>query len=150
MLKIIEKNVCLSWLWQKEDAVSSHALQLWEFNRLILNLLLGFGTLHDHKLDVWHRWWRIVGVPTCKVHKGGQSQNQECMKDQPRRSAPVSDQGLDWNSNILQSSALDVNLCMVSESPQTGMHLSLKVLLGSVADPDCLKNWIWRDRKLQK
>lgn len=58
-----EENVCLSWFWQKEDTVCSHTLQLWEFNWVVLNLLLGFGTLHDCKMDVWRSWWRIIGVP---------------------------------------------------------------------------------------
>lgn len=66
----------------------------------------------------------------CKAHKCGWSQNQEYLKEQ--QCAPVSDTGLDSSINTLQSLALDGNLCTVNESPQTGMHLVLEALLGSL------------------
>lgn len=123
--------------------------QLWEFRWLVLNLLLGFGTLHGHKLGVWCSWWRIVPpVHAESINVAGHKTRSTWEK--ATQCAPVSDHGLDCSSSTLQRPGLGRNLCTVSSSPQTGIHPVLEALLGSAADPGCLESWIWRDGKLQK
>lgn len=121
---------------------------LWEFKWVVQNLLLGFRTLHGHKMDVWCSWWRII-PPVHAKHINVAGHRTRSTWEQPHKVPQCQITGL-VAVVTLQTPALDRNLCTVSKSLQTGMHPILEALLGSAADPDCLESWIWRDGKSAK